>query len=78
MAALGRAVARLREEQTGLSRFQFALEADVHRNSMNALENGESSAGFLVLRRVADTLGIPMSELMRAYEAELAQVSRET
>ena len=71
LTALGRAVAALRESETGLSRSQFAIDADVHRNSMNTLENGQSSAGFALLLRVADTLGVTMSGLMEAYEEEL-------
>lgn len=78
MRALGNAIAALREEETGLSRFQFALEADVHRNSMNALENGNTSAGFLILLRIAETLGVAMSELMAVYEDELARFGRDS
>lgn len=75
LQALGRAIATLREERTPYSRFQFALEADVHRNSMNAIEHGNVSTGFAVLLRIADTIGVSMTELMEAYEQELARDS---
>lgn len=72
LRALGRAIADLRESHTAHSRFQFAHVIDVHRNSMNAIENGQVSVGFLQLKKIVDGLGVSMSELMSVYEKELA------
>jgi len=74
MKALGFAIARLRETKTGRSRFQFAHDADVHRNSLNQIENGKTATGFVVLLRISQAMGVSMSELIGVYEEELAKL----
>lgn len=40
----------------------------VHRNTLGNLENGESAPGFVTLVRIANGLGVSMSELIQKYE----------
>ena len=71
LRALGRAIGAIRVERTPYSAFKLAHRIDVHRNTLNAVKNGKTSVGFVVLLRIADGLGVSMSELMRVYEEML-------
>ena len=61
---LGRAV-RARREAAGVSQDQFADRIDMHRAYYAAIERGEKNVTLPTLKRVAEGLRVPMSELLR-------------
>jgi transcriptional regulator with XRE-family HTH domain len=66
LAALGRAIRRLRE-QRGISQEAFGHEIDVHRTYVGGIERGERNPTFTILRKFANGLDIePAALLSRA------------
>lgn len=61
---MGRAL-RARREAAGLSQDQFADHIDMHRAYYAAIERGEKNVTLRTLKRVADGLRMPMSDLLR-------------
>ena len=58
----GHAVATLRKEK-GYSQERFALEAGIARKYMSDIENGKRNVSLDVISRIAEKLGISLSEL---------------
>jgi transcriptional regulator with XRE-family HTH domain len=66
-AALGQAVKKLREEQ-GLTQEAVAHVADVHPTWVSRLEGGTLNPSWGMVARIADALGVTMSDLAKAVE----------
>ena len=68
--ALRRLGIRIRELRTrrGWSQEAFADIAGVHRTYMGHLERGEKNLSFLSILRVANALGVTLSELLAGLE----------
>jgi transcriptional regulator with XRE-family HTH domain len=68
--ALRRLGMRIRELRTrqGWSQEAFADVAGVHRTYMGHLERGEKNLSFLSIQRVANALGVTLSELLAGLE----------
>jgi transcriptional regulator with XRE-family HTH domain len=60
----GQTVRRIRLKQ-GLSQERYAELAEVHRNYVGLIERGERSPTLSNLVRLANGLGISLSELLR-------------
>lgn len=68
LVALGEAIRRVRQEQD-MSQEKLALLAEVDRSYVGRVERGDNNVAVLTLKRLADALGITMTELMA--EAQL-------
>jgi transcriptional regulator with XRE-family HTH domain len=69
---LGRTVRRIRRERD-LSQEAVAAAAGVHPNQVGRLERGDSDVYCSTLLRVVDGLGVPLSDVVRAYEQQLGR-----
>lgn len=67
--AFGRAVRRLREKE-GYSQERFAHLAKVDRTYMSEIERGVTNISLMMANRVAQALGIRLSELVQEAERE--------
>jgi transcriptional regulator with XRE-family HTH domain len=67
---LGRAIRRIRRERD-LSQEVVAAAAGVHPNQVGRLERGSSDVYTSTMLRVVAGLGVPLSEVARAYEERL-------
>ena len=67
LAALGQAVRRNREG-LGLSQEQFAFEAELDRTYISGIERGGRNATIATVLRLAKTLGVTPSALLRDAE----------
>jgi XRE family aerobic/anaerobic benzoate catabolism transcriptional regulator len=67
LAAMGRQVREARERR-GLARRALAQAADVSERYLAQLEAGDGNASVLLLRHVAQALGMPMAELLDPRE----------
>lgn len=58
---------RIRElrQQTGLSQEKFALKIGMDRTYFASVENGKRNISIVNLEKIANGLGIPLSELFR-------------
>lgn len=63
----GQAVATLRKEK-GYSQERFAFEANIARKYMSDIENGKRNVSLDVISRIAERLGISLSELFARVE----------
>lgn len=66
---LGKAIQRLRKD-AGHSQEAFADRTGIHRTTMSEIERGVSNVSLDIAERIAKGLGIPLSELVAAAEAE--------
>ncbi|MBR0497602.1 MAG: helix-turn-helix transcriptional regulator [Paludibacteraceae bacterium] len=64
---LGKAIIQLRK-QHGLAQEQFANEAEIDRRYMSDIENGKRNISIDVIERLANCLGINVSELFSIAE----------
>lgn len=64
---LGKAIIQLRK-QRGLAQEKFANDADIDRRYMSDIENGKRNLSIDVIERVANCLGISVSELFSIAE----------
>lgn len=69
---LGRTIRRLRRERD-LSQEAVAAAAGVHLNQVGRLERGASDVYASTMLRVIAGLGMPLSEVARAYEERLPE-----
>lgn len=60
---VGRAI-RAHREETGLSQESFADAIDMHRAYYSAIERGEKNVTLATFERVANGLGVPMSDVL--------------
>lgn len=61
--ALGQRVAALRKER-GVNQDDFARSVKLHRAHMGFVEQGRSNPNLLTLLRIAEGLGVSLSELV--------------
>lgn len=61
---LGARLAKLRKER-GWSQEQLALESGIARSYLGGIERGQRNVALLNICKLADTLGIEPSELMK-------------
>jgi transcriptional regulator with XRE-family HTH domain len=54
-------VKKLREVAT-LSQFELAVEAGIPKNQVGRIERGEINTSIFVLKKIADALGVEMTE----------------
>ncbi|HZV72676.1 MAG TPA: helix-turn-helix transcriptional regulator [Conexibacter sp.] len=73
--ALGRAVFEARARR-GLSQEELGFRAKLHRNYVGAVERGEINPTFKTLLALTRGLALPLSELVRVYERNIAEVER--
>ncbi len=64
---MGRTIRDLRAEQ-GYSQESFADAVGLHRTYMGGIERGERNVGVSNLSRIAETLEMPLSELISVAE----------
>lgn len=64
---LGDRIKKLRL-QTGLSQEKFALKIDLDRTYYSSVENGKRNIAIINLKKIADGLGISLSELFKDIE----------
>jgi XRE family aerobic/anaerobic benzoate catabolism transcriptional regulator len=67
LAAMGRQVREARERR-GLARRALAQAADVSERYLAHLEAGDGNASVLLLRHIAQALGMPMAEILDPRE----------
>jgi transcriptional regulator with XRE-family HTH domain len=75
LKALGRRIRELRLKQ-GYSQEGFADHCGVHRTFMGTIERGESNLSFSNLVKVADGLGITLSQLLSGLEKRAGQAAK--
>jgi transcriptional regulator with XRE-family HTH domain len=61
---LGKRVAALRKER-GFSQEEFAHECGFHRSYMGAVERGEKNLTIATISRIAKTLKLSLSQLLK-------------
>ena len=61
LVSLGRYLRSVREKR-GWSQEELALKCGLHRTYIGAVERGEYNVTLLTLRRITDTLGIPLKD----------------
>jgi transcriptional regulator with XRE-family HTH domain len=67
-------VVRERREARALSQEELAAQAGIHRTYVSSIELGKVRLGLDVAKKVADGLGVPLSDLLA--EAEGADLRR--
>jgi transcriptional regulator with XRE-family HTH domain len=72
LAALGRAVRRLRHDRR-LSIKALASKASVSPKSLNRIELGQGNPGFMALLALSEALGVTVWDLMVAARDETAR-----
>lgn len=70
LRAFGRTIRRIRRERD-LSQEAVAASAGVHPNQVGRLERGTADVYTSTMLRVVAGLGVPLSEVARAYEERL-------
>ena len=71
--AFGLAV-RISRERLGWSQTDLARESGIDRGYISRIETGSADPGLRVQRRLAEALGIGLTELVRQAEDELGRV----
>jgi transcriptional regulator with XRE-family HTH domain len=61
---LGLSIRRARQKK-GLSQESLALAADLDRSYIGGVERGERNIAIMNLKKIADTLKIPVSQLLK-------------
>lgn len=69
-------VVRRRREAVGLSQESLADKARLHRTYISLLERGLKMPSILVAKRIAESLGTTMAELLGEVDQELVQRTR--
>lgn len=72
LAGLGRRVRALRNRR-GMTRKMLALEADVSERHLAQLETGDGNISVLLLQRIAQALGVAISEFFAEHGEASAQ-----
>ena len=60
---LGMRIQKLRKEKTGLSQEKFALKIDMDRTYFASVEAGKRNIAIINIKKIADGLGVSLSEL---------------
>lgn len=66
---LGRAVKHVRTNQ-GLTQEQVSASAGMHPTYVSDIERGARNPSWEALTRLAHGMGVPMSEIARAYDEQ--------
>ena len=69
---LGRYLRSVREKR-GWSQEELALECGLHRTYIGAVERGEYNVTLLTLRRITDTLGVTLQEVIQGAHKKSAK-----
>ena len=56
---------RVRRKRAGLTQEKLAERAQMHPNYLGRVERGEETASVEALRKIADGVGVPISDLFR-------------
>lgn len=72
LTGLGRAIRDLRSER-GISQERLGLDSGVHRNYIGGIERGERQPTVSAIAVLADTLGVPTSDLFIRAERILEE-----
>ena len=64
----GAQVKKLRKEITGLSQESFAYSINMDRTYYCSIENGERNVSLENIKKIADGLGLTLSELFKGIE----------
>ncbi len=67
-------VVRTQRESQGVSQEELAARAGIHRTYVSSIELGKVRLGLDIAKKVADGLGVSLSELLR--KAETAEPRR--
>ena len=67
--AFGRAIRDIRHE-LGISQEELALRADIQRSYLGGIERGERNPSLTNIVKIARTLNVPPSEILRRAESE--------
>lgn len=59
---LGHCIRAIREEK-GLSQEKLSFECGLHRTYVSSVERGERNIAVINLRKIADALGVPLTQL---------------
>ena len=59
---------RLRREELGLTQEDLADKARIHRTYLSDIERGSRNLSLVNIERLAEALGLPLSELFRLVE----------
>ncbi|MBR3416230.1 MAG: helix-turn-helix transcriptional regulator [Clostridia bacterium] len=62
---LGKRIQELRKDKTGLSQEKFALQIDMDRSYFASVESGKRNISIVNIKRIADGLGVSLSELFK-------------
>jgi len=73
--AFGQVLRRLRKE-AGLTQEQLALDAGVERNFVSLIERGNNQPTIRIVFKLADSLQIQPSKMLRQVEIELGRVQK--
>lgn len=63
LVAFGRSIRAARAER-GISQEELALRSGVDRSYMSSIERGEQNVGLMSMTRIAEALGVTLSELV--------------
>ena len=74
--SLGRAIRDLRTRR-GYSQESFADAVGLHRTYIGGIERGERNVSLRNLARIANTLEIPLSQLLANTESDLEMLTKE-
>lgn len=67
--AFGRAIREIRHE-LGISQEELALRADIQRSYLGGIERGERNPSLTNIVKIARTLEVPPSEILRRAEGD--------
>ena len=67
LARFGKTLRELRTER-GLSQDELAARAGLDRNYIGMIERGERNPAIVNVVKIAEALGVPPSELFRAFK----------
>jgi transcriptional regulator with XRE-family HTH domain len=62
--------------EKGWSQEELAFRSELHRTYLSGVERGVRNPTVLVLERLADTLGVPAADLLRAAPSRAADGQR--
>jgi transcriptional regulator with XRE-family HTH domain len=73
LRAFGKRIEQLRE-QRGLDRSRFAASTGLELGEVEQIERGQLSPNFALLRRLAGSLELPLSELFEGVDEAVSGV----
>jgi transcriptional regulator with XRE-family HTH domain len=73
--AFGRAIREIRHE-LDISQEELALRAGIQRSYLGGIERGERNPSLANILKIAGTLQVPPSEILRRAEAEVGRNRR--